>query len=209
MIRTVTARTPYQPQRPVAPASRPQATAAKVATTAQPTGGSMVNALNDDWVRTGGKLAGWYNAGKTALQGGREVNNAIGTIYKSVKNLKGNGIFNGLKGVVGGALPYMSRSALFAGVISVVTNGLELAKGRIRFNEFGARVVGDSMGGLAGGAGAAVAGGIAMAVLPFAGTMGMIVTGLAGIVGYGLAASAFQQTSLYKKVVGSIRSGLR
>ena len=137
-----------------------------------------------------------------------EVNAAFGQFFRALKGLHGNGLFAGLKGVVAGAIPFATRSALFEGAVSVIVNGYYLATGREGIGTFGGNVVGDSLAGLAGGAGAAVGGAIAMAVLPFGGTMGLILTALAGVFGYGFASNALRSTSLYNNIVGGVRNAL-
>lgn len=180
---------------------------------AEPTGGGVISSLSTgltkgNTVDTAAHLAHLYNAGKTGLQGGKVTGSAMSGLVNSVKGLKGNGIFSGLQGVFNGALPFAKRSAIFEGAISVVSNGIKLAQGQIRFNEFGARVVGDTSTGFVGGAGAAVAGGLALAFLPITGTLGTIVTGIAGIAGYALASSAFKQSSIYRTLTSTVRNAL-
>jgi hypothetical protein len=206
--RVPTYRAPQAPQATVRAAVMPTARAA-----VEPTGGGMVSDLSSslrggDMVQTGANVAHLYNAGKTGLQGGRVVNNAIGGLWKSLKNLNGNGIFTGIKNLAAETLPFATRSALFEGAISVVSNGYKMAKGQIGFGEFGGRVVADSASGLAGGAGAAVAGGLALALIPFGGAMGTIVTAIAGIAGYSVAANMFRNSKIYRSVVGTVRGAL-
>jgi hypothetical protein len=200
MIRTVSST-------PRLPVTRPAATTVRAAV--EPTGGGVMSNLSSgDMVQTGANLAHLYNAGKTGLQGGRVVNGAMGDIWKSLKGLKGNGIFNGMKELASGALPFATRSALFEGAISVISNGYRLAKGQIGFSEFGGRVVADSASGLAGGAGAAVAGGIALALLPFTGPVGTIITAVAGIAGYTVADNMFRNSKIYRATIGTVRNAL-
>jgi hypothetical protein len=160
------------------------------------------------WVDTGGNLAHIYNMAKTGITGGKGVNSAFGELWSAVKGLHGNGLFAGLKGIVAGTLPYATNSALFEGAISAIVNGYKLFTHQESVGAFGGNVVGDTMAGLAGGAGAAVAGGIAMAVLPFAGTLGLIITGLAGIFGFGFASNMMRSTGIYNTITGGIRNAL-
>lgn len=195
----------------------PVRTAAVLPAAAEPTGGGMIasavtnlsNGLTQgNMIDTGARLAHLYNAGKTGLDGGKVAAKGLTGLVKSLKGLKGNGIFNGVKGIATGALPFAKRSAIFEGAISVVSNGIKLAQGQIRFNEFGARVVGDTSTGFVGGAGAAVAGGLALAFLPITGTLGTIVAGIAGIAGYSVASSAFKNSSIYKTLTKTVRNAL-
>lgn len=192
---------------PVRPQARPVATPVRAAV--QPQGGGMSLGSTGNMIQTGGKLATWWNGASTGLRGGNVVNGAMGQIFQSLKRLNGNGLLNGLKGMASGALPYATRAGMFQGAVSVVTNGVKLAQGQIRFSEFGSRVVGDTMAGIGGGAAAAVAGALALAFLPVTGTMATIVAGVAGIAGFALGDGMVRNTSLYRKVTGTIRNGLR
>ena len=187
------------PVRPVGPAP--------VYTTAsQPRGGGVVDALSSgDMIDKGHALAHLYNMGKTGIEGGRAVNPAFGSLFRALKNLRGNAIFSSLKGIAGATLPFLTRSALFEAAISAVANGIRLFQGRIGFGEFAGRVTGDSLAGLAGGAGAALGGAVVLALLPFTGTMATIFAAIGGIAGYSMLAGAFRSSSLYGSVVGTVR----
>lgn len=188
------------PVRPVGPA--PVYTAAS-----QPRGGGMVDALTrGDMIDKGHSLAHLYNMAKTGIDGGRAVNPAFGTLFNALKNLRGNAIFSSLKGIVGATLPFLTRSALFEAAISAVANGVRLFQGRIGFGEFAGRVTGDSMAGLAGGAGAAIGGAVVLALLPFTGTMATIFAAIGGVAGYSVMAGMFRNSSIYRSVVSTVRS---
>lgn len=188
------------PVRPAGPA--PVYTAAS-----QPQGGGVMNSLaNGDMIDKGHSLAHIYNMAKTGIDGGRAVNPAFGTLFKALKNLRGNAIFSSLKGIAGATLPFLTRSALFEAAISAVANGVRLFQGRIGFGEFAGRVTGDSMAGLAGGAGAALGGAVVLALLPFTGTMATIFAAIGGVAGYSVVAGMFRSSSLYQSVVGTVRS---
>ena len=187
--------TGYAPARPTyQPQSQPQG------------GGGTMNALmNGDMVDKGQSLAHLWNMAKTGIDGGRAVNPAFGGLWKALTHLRGNAIFSSLKGVVGATLPFLTRSALFEAAISAIGNGIRLMQGRIGFGEFAGRVTGDSMAGLAGGAGAAIGGAVVLALLPFTGTMATIFAAIGGVAGYSVAAGMFRSSGIYQSVVGTVR----
>lgn len=173
-----------------------------------PGGRMFANFNGGDWISTGGNLAHIYNMAKTGLTGGRGVNSAFGELWHAIKGLHGNGLFAGIKGVIGGAIPFATNSALFEGAVSAIVNGYYLVTGREGMGTFGGNVVGDTMTGFAGGAGAAVGGAIVMAVLPFGGTLGLILTALGGVLGYGMAANMLRSTNIYNRITSTVRSAL-
>lgn len=211
MIRSVAT-----PPRLYATATRPAApTVARAAVVtgrgAEPTGSGFSLGGMGGHIKTAGSLAQLYNGFKTAMDGGRALKPDATRIIKSVKGLKGNGLLNSVKGVVTGALPFAQRSAVFAGAISIVTNGVNLAQGRISFGTFGSRVVGDIIGGFAGGAGGAIGGAVGLALLGTFGITGMVATigGIAaGFGGYMMAENMVRRTGLFKTVTGTIKNAM-
>jgi hypothetical protein len=187
---------------------RPNAYGGGVNMPAMPGGRMIAEFGGGGWVDMGGNLAHIYNMAKTGITGGKGVNSAFGELWRAVKGLHGNGLFAGLKGIVAGTIPYATNSALFEGAISAIVNGYKLFTRQESVGAFGGNVVGDTMAGLAGGAGAAFAGGIAMAILPFSGTLGLIITGLAGIFGFGFASNMMRSTGIYGTITGGIRNAL-
>jgi hypothetical protein len=210
----------YPAYAPVRPAALPQQAlpapvpapasiqTASVKTASIGSAGFFTNNYGGGWLATGANLAHIWNMIKTGLTGGKGVNSAFGQLWRSLKGLHGNGIFAGIKGVVGGMIPYAVNSSLFEGAISAIVNGYYLVTGKESFGQFGGNVVGDTLSGFAGGAGAAVGGAVVMALLPFGGTLGMILTAIGGVAGYSVAANMFKSSGIYGKIVGTVRGAL-
>jgi hypothetical protein len=170
-------------------------------------GGGVRQALSSgDVVDKGQALAHLYNAGRTGADGARALGGEVSSLWKALTNLRGNAVFSSLKGLAQASLPLMQRSAVFEAAISAASNGIRLFQGRIGFGEFAGRVTGDSMAGFVGGAGAALAGAVALALLPATGLLGTIVAAVAGLGGYSLAAGWFRSSGIYRSVVGTVRS---
>jgi hypothetical protein len=168
-------------------------------------GGVIQNLTAGDWVDKGQRWAHLWNVAKTGMDGRPALGGELTSLFKAVKGVRGNAIFSSLKGLVGAAVPLMTRSAIFEAAISAISNGVRLAQGRIGFGTFAGRLTGDTMAGFVGGAGAALAGTVALAVLPATGLLGTIIAGVAGIGGYNLVAGMFKQSSIYRSVVGTVR----
>lgn len=180
------------------------------AAVAEPKGGGL-SVMGGDTLKLGASLAHLYNGAKTAIDGGKALRPDANKLINSAKKLKGNGILDSFKGLATGSLAFAKRSAIFAGAISVVTNGIQLAQGRQSFGQFGSNVVGDTIGGFAGGAGGAVASALGLAALGafgVAGTMATIGGVVAGFVGYTLAENLVRRTSLFKQITGTVRNAL-
>ncbi|MDB5097775.1 MAG: hypothetical protein JWM80_2196 [Cyanobacteria bacterium RYN_339] len=198
----------YAPARPAAYQAPVTASAVPAGMGPQSPSRYITNDYGGGYLATGANLAHIWNMIKTGLTGGKGVNAAFGQLWRSLKGLHGNGIFAGLKGVVGGMIPYAVNSSLFEGAISAIVNGYYLVTGKESFGQFGGNVVGDTLSGFAGGAGAAVGGAVLMAILPFGGTLGMILTAIGGVAGYSVAANMFRSSGIYGKIVGTVRGAL-
>lgn len=186
-------------------------TMAGPAAVAEPKGGAGVMGGMGDTLQLGASLAHLYNGAKTAIDGGKALRPDATKLINSAKKLKGNGILDSMKGLATGSLAFAKRSAIFAGAISVVSNGYKLMNRQISFGQFGSNVVGDTIGGFAGGAGGAVASAIGLAALGAFGVTGTIATiggVVAGFVGYTLAENMVRRTGLFKQITGTVRNAL-
>lgn len=163
------------------------------------------NLTQGDWVDKSKSAAHLWNLAKTGIDGRAALSGELTSLFRALKGVRGNAIFSSLKGLASAAVPLMTRSALFEAAISALSNGVRLAEGRIGFGTFAGRLTGDTMTGFVGGAGAAVAGSMALAILPATGLLATIIAGVAGIGGYGLVAGMFKQSSIYRSVVGTVR----
>ncbi len=176
-----------------------------VSAAASQEGGVIQNLTKGDWVDKGKSAAHLWNTAKTGIDGHAALGGELTSLFKAFKGVRGNAIFSSLKGLAGAAVPLMTRSAIFEAAISAISNGVRLAQGRIGFGTFAGRLTGDTMAGFVGGAGAAVAGSVALAILPATGLLGTIIAGVAGIGGYSFVSGMFKKSSIYRTVVGTVR----
>jgi hypothetical protein len=185
--------------------------------TSSASGGGLMSSLNfhdaslSSWVSRAGTWGNLANKAAVGFQGGAAVAPNISSIISAGKSFDLNGVFGGLKSIGSSALPFAKRSALIEGGLSVLTNGYALFKGQISLSTFGGRVTGDTMGGLAGGVGGAIASGVGIGLLGVLGVTGGLATVggvVAGIVGYSLAEKWFRHTRIFQKAVSLVQGSL-
>ncbi len=199
-----------QVQRPL-PQAAPVTPAGVRPAAASPVGGSYGYQQRgygmDGWINTGSSLAHLYNGVKTAIDGGKLADPPVTTAWRQLIRLRplSGSMKSAVMEIGNVAVSMGKRSALFAGAISAAVNGYRLVTGRIGLPQFGGAVVGDTLGGFAGGVGASVVGGIGFALLGGVGLSGIALTiggALCGMVGYVMAENMLRGTRLYGTVVG-------
>ncbi len=142
--------------------------------------------------------------GYNAVKGGAAAQPAAGQLLEAVKKFDLEGVWNSGKGLGQVGLQFAGKSAGIAGAISLVVNGLAVINHQTTIPVAAARVVGDSIGGAAGGFGGAIAGGIGLTLLGALGIAGAPLTigaAIVGFIGYHYADKAVRKTGVYNWIV--------
>jgi len=169
-------------------------------------GFSTASGLNTKYADTSG-ISFIGNAlimGYNAVKGGQAAAPIVGQLVEAVKKFDLDGLWTGGKALGSVGLQFAGKSAGFAGGLSLLLNGWRVINHQQSIPVAGARVVGDTMGGFAGGFGGAIAGGIGLTLLGALGIAGAPLTigaALVGAIGYHFADKAIRQTGAYNWVV--------
>jgi hypothetical protein len=143
----------------------------------------------------------------SGVKGGQLTQPAVGSLWEALKKFDLDGVWNAGKSLGQVSLQFAGKSAIFAGAVSLVANGLHVMNGRMTIPTAGARIVGDTLGGAAGGIGGAIAGGIGLTLLGALGIAGAPLTigaAIIGMVGYHYADCALRRTGIYNTVVRTV-----
>ncbi|MBM3268746.1 MAG: hypothetical protein FJZ01_13985 [Candidatus Sericytochromatia bacterium] len=142
--------------------------------------------------------------GFNAVKGGAAAQGPAASLWQALKSFDLDGVWNAGKGLGQVGLQFAGKSAGIAGAISLVENGLKVINHQISVPVAAARVVGDSIGGAAGGFGGAIAGGIGLTLLGALGLAGAPLTigaAVVGFIGYHYADKAVRRTGAYNWIV--------
>ncbi len=149
------------------------------------------------------------NAAHTAVKGGAETLPQVQGVWNALKSFDVTNLWSGIQALGKSALTWGTKSALFQGAISLVSNGYRSMTGQQSWGTTGTKVVMDTTTGMVGGIGGAIAGGIGTMALTALGVAGGPLTigaALVGMGGYFLAERFFKSTSVYKKVQSTVSS---
>lgn len=149
------------------------------------------------------------NVAHTAVKGGQETLPQVQGVWNALKGFDVTNLWSGLQALGKTAMTWGTRSALFQGAISLVSNGYRSMTGQQSWGTTGTKVVMDTTTGMVGGMGGAIAGGIGTMALTALGVAGGPLTigaALVGMGGYFLAERFFKSTSAYKKIHHTVSS---
>jgi hypothetical protein len=149
--------------------------------------------------------------GYNAVKGGQVAAAPAGQLVQALKSFDLEGIWNSGKALGQVGTQFATKSAGFAGAISLVTNGLHVLNHEMTVPVAGARVVGDAIGGAAGGIGGAIAGGLGLTLLGAVGLVGAPLTigaAVVGFIGYYYADKTVRQTGVYNWIVRNTHDAL-
>lgn len=146
-------------------------------------------------------------AANTAVKGGAEALPSVQGVWTALKSMDISGVWNGVQALGKASLSWGVKSAGIQGAISLVANGYRAFSGRESWSQAGTNVVLDSVGGLAGGIGGAIAGGAGSMLLTMLGVAGGPLTigaALIGMGGYFLAERALKSTRIYRTFANGV-----
>lgn len=150
--------------------------------------------------------------GYAAVKGGAESLPAAQAGIEALKSFDLGGMFNAGKSLATTGLQWAGKSAGMAAAFSAICNGWQVLNHQKTLAAGGAAVVGDAIGGAAGGFGGAIAGGIGLAALAALGIAGAPLTigaAIVGMLGYHFSDKAIRNTSIYRTIVHSTHDMLR
>ncbi len=142
--------------------------------------------------------------GYSAIKGGAAAAPGVSSLWTALKSFDLDGLWGAGKSLGQTGLGFAGKSAGFAGALSLLVNGMRVVNNQISISVAGARVVGDSVAGAAGGFGGAIAGGVGLTLLGALGIAGAPLTigaAIIGMIGYHYGDKMARQTGVHRWLV--------